>query len=210
MSNKISYPEGVDRRVANAMAGDIILVGRGADQKMVCLLDLVKIWLGPVDDAGEIAECMAAQLYQAGQDKAENIALDNKLSIRNPIEPSAPIPNSQRPAMCRQRLHREGKTYPKYGCQIPQCRGLGARMCEGYPPKDEWVYAQGIDHRLWGPWIRCVGDDRPDYVDLSMDAGGGDPVIYICKDASGVGRNYSVPWEDVLWFRLSAMHSHYQ
>lgn len=76
-------------------------------------------------------------------------------------------------------------------------------------PDHHWLPFAG-DFRQWEPWIRNTLKTRPDYVECSLGAGGGDVVAYVEQDGrTGVGRNYHPDWDEIEFFRLHFSHRYY-
>lgn len=77
-------------------------------------------------------------------------------------------------------------------------------------PRDSEPGYAGDPSCGWGQWIAHDGSERPSFVKVTSNGGRADPADYVgIKGQRGTGRNWSVPWSDVRWFRLRADHPHY-
>lgn len=65
----ITKDPNIDDKVVHAVAYDVVLIRTGSGQKFVTLSDLLKVWLGPIENLDEIVLNFASQIYRAGKDK---------------------------------------------------------------------------------------------------------------------------------------------
>jgi len=81
-------------------------------------------------------------------------------------------------------------------------------------PANDWFPCKVNLASNWGPWLRHDGSGSfgrgPKHVRVSLGSTGiSDAIIYLGKERSGWGRNYSPDWSDIRFYRMRMDHPHY-